>query len=740
MGRTALVTESGGLNSFIGTGKLFSDTEIDLLWRNLATDGKNVIGVIPNTNIVIEPFKRSDYKGFKSGMTSFPDGTHVWGPVETFDEVKEAVIGEEIKIFDAEAIRSSLQELSHQHLSVLRASVRHDQLVPIVNKAEANLNLMDSSLLVTAAVLSVLPKVCRRKEVQVGLSVILVGSLLLVACNEALTSPPPAVKITPGIPTRIYPTETPEPTFVPTPKPEIIVPAGGGGSEFTPGTAQEFQAKLAATGNYPSALRYKVGTKEYETAKFELEKLGANIDGLKISLEPKIKQIPGAELYLIKQEGWGFLITDGKNIYWSVNKSGTFFNHMDSVPVNQEFGLAGLSPRQYHKLDVIISGGIPFVVERNSAGYPVRRFSPEIGEFIDLNWQLVSENDHLSERLDWSGVSNALMVDGKLHVSGLNDSVLAVNRSAEIVHTGDFSFGTILSGNGSGVAFMSEGVNKLDVIINRNPGGGLDRLGIVYRKNGFSTTPVINSSAVIPKGNGLENIVEVKFRPNENKNNVAVIVDGQEVTVITIDGLLRSGKLSLGVTAKSGNETVILDMFLKAPYGGVDNAKLVSLLIKPTATSTAAPIITSRPQFTPAPTFTKTPEPGKGEGELITYEQGQGLLSNLSLLKKCLTYGNMAISEEREINGWKYYDKKVGSVEGTKITYYDGKSIDVGGAKRVVLYVFPKVYTPGSIEIIHMTTINPKDVLPYLDPGDYAGITISPDGKVNSLFLLCYYK
>ena len=99
------------MNSFIGTGQLFPDTEIDLLWRNLATDGKKCYRCNPNTNIVIEPFKRSDYKGFKSGMTNFPDGTHVWGPVETFGEVKEAVIGEEIKIFDAEAIRSSLQEL-----------------------------------------------------------------------------------------------------------------------------------------------------------------------------------------------------------------------------------------------------------------------------------------------------------------------------------------------------------------------------------------------------------------------------------------------------------------------------------------------------------------------------------------------------------------------------------------------------------------------------------------------------
>lgn len=719
MGRTALVTESGGLNSFIGTGKLFSDTEIDLLWRNLATDGKNVIGVIPNTNIVIEPFKRSDYKGFKSGMTNFPDGTHVWGPVETFGEVKEAVIGEEIKIFDAEAIRPSLQELSRQRLSVLRSSVRHDQLVPIVNKAEANLNLMDSSLLVTAAVLSVLPRVSRKKEVQIGLSVILVGSFLLVACNEALTSPPPAVKITPGIPTRIYPTETQEPTFVPasTPIPETAITPGNGGAggpEFIPGTEVDLQFAVKGEVLFPADCTNKIGKDpDYDALKQILP--GADVKGLVDSLRARLQpDTQRIDSLCIGENGWAIQVLNSNGEILSTKVDGAWPNHPNRIPPNGgNITLESVGGARNSKFEtkMVILNSQPWVVEFiRGTNYPQRYFNPAENTWKEFKWNKLDGSEKLIKQ---------------------NIKIGSI--------TGDFSIKAALNtqeGLGGGFSVKSpDGSRELRVTINRPKAVPLTKPTselLVTLREGSKGSELFKGTSLGSQIDG-NDVLEVKFRYGTSQ--ITVFINGREVKTVPVGGLTSSGELLPGVIAGQDGKMVVEGLEVGVPNGGKSNVKL-SEMIPPTATVAA----TSKPQFTPAPTFTKTPEPGKGEGELITYEQGQGLLSNLSLLKKCLTYGNMAISEEREINGWKYYDKKVGSVEGTKITYYDGKSIDVGGAKRVVLYVFPKVYTPGSIEIIHMTTINPKDVLPYLDHGDYAGITISPDGKVNSLFLLCYYK
>ena len=57
-----------------------------------------------------------------------------------------------------------------------------------------------------------------------------------------------------------------------------------------------------------------------------------------------------------------------------------------------------------------------------------------------------------------------------------------------------------------------------------------------------------------------------------------------------------------------------------------------------------------------------------------------------------------------------------------------------------MLKIFPKIYTSGSVEIIHVTSISPKSIIQYLKPNDPIGINVSPEGKVDRLVLTCYYQ
>ena len=46
----------------------------------------------------------------------------------------------------------------------------------------------------------------------------------------------------------------------------------------------------------------------------------------------------------------------------------------------------------------------------------------------------------------------------------------------------------------------------------------------------------------------------------------------------------------------------------------------------------------------------------------------------------------------------------------------------------------------GGQEIIHVTGISPASIVGYLSPGDFVQTSISPDGKVDGITVLCYYK
>lgn len=587
MGRTGFVIENGGLNSFIGTGKLFSDTEIDLLWRNLATDGKNVIGVIPNTNIVIEPFKRSDYKGFKSGMTSFPDGTHVWGPVETFGEVKEAVIGEEIKIFDTEAIRSSLQELSRQRLSVLRASVRHDQLIPIVNKAEAYLNLTDSSLLVTAAVLSVLPRVCRKKEVQVGLSVILVGSLLLAACNEALTQRPPAVKIATGTPTRIYPTEAPEPAFVPitSPTPKIAITPGNGGAggpEFILGSEVDLQLAVKGEALFPADCTNKIG-KDPDYNAFKQLLPGADVKGLVDSLRARLQpDTQRIDSLCIGENGWAIQVLNSNGeILWA-KVDGGWFSHPNRILLNGgNITLESVGGARNNKFEtrMVILNSQPWVVEFiKGTNYPQRYFNPAENAWREFSWNKFPGSEKLL------GNPNLRIVDIK----------------------GDFSLNAIIStraqegGGGGFKVASSNGSKELNVLVNRPP-----KPNAFVRPQSEVTIQLkdgtkITAGYILPVTTTDSDIIQAKFRLDSN--TIEIVFNGKVLKVIPAQGFLAGDKsqLSSGILSGRDGKTAEMELFVSTPNGGQqkdrENVKL-SEMIPPTATVAATP----KPQFTPVP-------------------------------------------------------------------------------------------------------------------------------------------
>lgn len=758
MGRTRLAAEVGQFDSSIGTGLLFPDIEKELVWQKLARSGKNVIDVIPGTNIVIDSYSRSDFKKFRHGMTVLDDGLHGWAATETFGEVRQTTIGDEAQIFDVEDLRSSLQELSHQHLSVLRASVKQEQLVSVISKAEANLNLMDSSLLVTAAVLSVLPKVCRKKEIQVGLSVILVGSFLLVACNEALTSPAPAVKIATGTPTRIYPTETPEPTFVPisTPIPEIaITPSGGrGGAEFKPGTIQDLQASIDLGSFSPAkCVSADIDSSAYKS---ERAKLGpeANVELLRNELLKKIDPEQGQVLEsLCVQGSWLFKALDkDKNIMWSWNQvKKNWADHPDGVLAGG-WEFRSIKVRPGYKADFSIDRfGQPWLVELTKDGAPVRYFDTVSGTFLYFDFKTLFGSEKLINSSGWDAAAGAKVSNGILEVSGgRGDWNMVSNLETKLGNiTGPFSVRTEFvikdGGTDGGLVLIDRSqrglknwwdLRRLDFTVNLKPGGqsGLwigytnlskDQIGLKYE----------NSIPILANG---KNIIDVKFMTDTKQ--MVVTINGRELRPMAIpDGFLDNNTIIPGFSAGPNTKVNISELSVRTPGGGQDNIRLlnVATATPTTVVTTPLPIVTTAPQFTPLPTFTKTPEPSKGP-RLLTYNEGQNLLSNLSLLSECLAPARLGDLPDSTIDGWKYIRKGIKSVVGTVVNYPDGQSFDVKGAKRTVLYVFSN--PPGGQEIIHMTNISPALVLPYLSSGDYVGVTVSPKGEIDGIYLLCYYR
>jgi hypothetical protein len=568
---------------------------------------------------------------------------------------------------------------------------------------------------------------------------------ILSACNEA-TQRPPAVTMTTATPTARAFTETPRPatlTPMPSATPELALTpsSGSGGAEFVPGSSADLQ-KLIDLKNFNPATAIDINSDQYLKVKSELQGQGANVDALEQSLKGILK--PGQSLkFLYRQEGWAFLAVEGNNLLWSRNIStGQWADHPNAIRTGFSLDKIG-EARPGHKLDMVILGGKPWAVEFKD-GSAVRYFDTLTGEFKDFRWDKLAGSENLIGKYNWNGIwQTKVFSDGKLEVSGQEASGTTVfNRALQIVEIkGDFSFGAKFSAQGGtdgGLAFIDrdpqglanwwEG-KQLHVIVNRKL--GYSGLWIGYRD--FVKVPVtlLNENSIPAQVNGQDQ-VEVKFRPGSDE--IIVTINGRQLKPVVAKGLLKNAKLIPGIIAGKQTKSTVSEFTMNVPNGGQKNAKLLEVAsVVPTAAATP------RPQFTPVPLPTVTKEPVKGP-RLLTQAEGQNLLSNLSILGECLAPHKEGLPDLDVPGGSKYIRKGIASVDGTVITYPDGKSFDVNNVGKVVFWVFPEVYNPGSIEIIHVTNISPKLVLPYLSPGDYAGITISSNGKVSGLTVLCYYK
>ncbi|MBI5356934.1 hypothetical protein HZB78_05005 [Candidatus Collierbacteria bacterium] len=430
---------------------------------------------------------------------------------------------------------------------------------------------------------------------------------------------------------------------------------------------------------------------------------------------------------------------------WSRNTStGQWADHPNAIRPGFSLDKIG-EARPGHKLGMVILGGKPWVIEFKD-GSAVRYFDTVTGEFEDFRWDPLIGSENLIGKYNWNGIwQTKVFSDGKLEVSGQETSGTTVfNRALQIIEIkGDSSFGAKFSTQGgieSGLAFVDRDpqgltnwwdAKQLHIIVNRKP-NGYSGLWIGYRD--FSKDPVtlLNENSIPAQVNGQDQ-VEVKFRLGSDE--VIVVINGRQLKPVVAKGLLKNAKLIPGIIAGKQTKSIVTEFTMNVPNGGQKNAKLLEAA---SVVPTAAP--TPRPQFTPVPPATKTPEPSKGP-RLLTYAEAQNLLSHLEWLGECLSpHQKGGFPDMETASGWKYFRKGIASANGTVITYPDGKSFDVAGAKRTVFWVFPQVYTPGSIEVIHVTSISPKLIVPYLGPGDYAQIDISPDGKVDGLVVLCYYK
>lgn len=579
---------------------------------------------------------------------------------------------------------------------------------------------------------------------------------ILSACNEA-TKRPPAVTVSTVTP---VPTETPKPpatlTSTPSPTPELaITPNGGkGGAEFRPGSIQDLQASIDL-GSFSPA-RCVSADIESSAYKSERAKLGpeANVELLRNELLKKIDPEQGQVLEsLCVQGSWLFKALDkDKNIMWSWNQvKKNWADHPDSV-LTGGWEFRSIKVRPGYKADFSIDRfGQPWLVELTKDGVPVRYFDTVSGTFLYFDFKTLFGSEKLINSSGWDATAGARVSNGILEISGnRGDWNMVSNPEIKLGNIkGPFSVRTefvIKDGGTDGGLVLTDrsqrglknwwDLRRLDFTVNLKPGG---QSGLWIGYTNFSKDQIAlkyeNSIPIFENG---KNIIDVKFITDTKQ--MVVTINGRELRPVAIpDGFLDNNTIIPGFSAGPNAIINVSELSIRTPGAGQDNIRLlnVATATPTTVIATSLPAVTTVPKFTPVPPAIKTPEPSKGP-RLLTYNEGQNLLNNLSLLSECLAPARLGDLPDNTINGWRYIRKGIKSVVGTVVNYPDGQSFDVKSAKRTVLYVFSN--PPGGQEIIHMTNISPALVLPYLSSGDYLGVTISPKDEIDGIYLLCYYK